>query len=59
MQARVVERVSYATLDAQTRRYAWEEVASQVLDVYNEARAVRAERERVGSREVMNVHDAV
>lgn len=41
------------------RRYAWEEVASQVLDVYNEARAVRAERERVGSREVMNVHDAV
>jgi hypothetical protein len=41
------------------RRYAWEEVASQVLDVYNEARAVRAERERAGSREVMNVHDAV
>jgi phosphatidylinositol alpha-mannosyltransferase len=41
------------------RHYAWEEVASQVLDVYNEARHVRAERQRVGSREVMNVHDAV
>jgi phosphatidylinositol alpha-mannosyltransferase len=41
------------------RRYAWEEVASQVLEVYGEARHARAQREAVGSREVMNVHDAV
>ena len=41
------------------RRYAWEVVAAQVLEVYNEARQVRAVREAVGSREVMNVHDAV
>ena len=40
------------------RRYAWEEVASQVLGVYNEARQARAQRE-VLAREVMNVHDAV
>ena len=40
------------------RRYAWEEVASQVLEVYQEARQVRAQREMV-SREVMNVHNAV
>jgi phosphatidylinositol alpha-mannosyltransferase len=41
------------------RRYAWEEVASQVLRVYDEARQVRAQREMVRSGEVLNVHDAV
>jgi phosphatidylinositol alpha-mannosyltransferase len=41
------------------RRYAWEEVASQVVDVYNQARQFHARREAVGSREVLNVHDAV
>src|SRR6266849_1321071 len=41
------------------RRYAWEEVASQVVAVYNEARQLRAQREVVVSREVLNVHDAV
>jgi phosphatidylinositol alpha-mannosyltransferase len=41
------------------RRYAWEEVAARVLGVYNEARQARLQREAMGSREVMNVHDAV
>jgi phosphatidylinositol alpha-mannosyltransferase len=41
------------------RRYAWEEVASQVVAVYNEARQLRTKRQAVGSREVINVHDAV
>ncbi len=41
------------------RRYAWEEVASQVLEVYGEARQIRAQREMVRSGEVLNVHDAV
>ncbi|HSS95346.1 MAG TPA: glycosyltransferase family 4 protein [Candidatus Dormibacteraeota bacterium] len=41
------------------RRYAWEEVASQVVRVYNEARQVRAQRVAMLSQEVMNVHDAV
>jgi len=41
------------------RRYGWEEVASQVLEVYGEARQLRARQEAVGSREVLNVHDAV
>ena len=41
------------------RRYAWEEVAGKVVAVYNEARQLRARQEAVGSREVMNVHDAV
>jgi phosphatidylinositol alpha-mannosyltransferase len=41
------------------RRYAWEEVASQVVDVYKEARQMYVQREAVGSREVVNVHDAV
>jgi len=40
-------------------RYAWEEVASQVLGVYREALQVREQQDVVGSREVMNVHDAV
>jgi len=40
-------------------QYAWEEVASQVLEVYGEARQARARREATVSREVMNVHDAV
>jgi phosphatidylinositol alpha-mannosyltransferase len=41
------------------QRYSWEEVAGKVLEVYGEARMARARREAVGSREVMNVHDAV
>ena len=41
------------------RRYAWEEVASHVLEVYGEARQIRAQREMVRSGEVLNVHDAV
>jgi phosphatidylinositol alpha-mannosyltransferase len=41
------------------RRYAWEEVASQVLEVYGEARQIRVQREMVRSGEVLNVHDAV
>jgi phosphatidylinositol alpha-mannosyltransferase len=41
------------------RRYAWGEVASQVLEVYGEARQLRARQEAVGTREVLNVHDAV
>ena len=41
------------------RRYAWDEVASQVLEVYGEARQIRAQREMVRSGEVLNVHDAV
>jgi hypothetical protein len=41
------------------RRYAWEEVAAQVVDVYKDARRVREQREAVASREVMSVHDAV
>jgi phosphatidylinositol alpha-mannosyltransferase len=41
------------------QRYSWEEVAGKVLEVYGEARLARAGREAVGSREVMNVHDAV
>jgi glycosyltransferase involved in cell wall biosynthesis len=41
-------------------RYAWEEVAAQIVDVYKEARRLREQREAaVDSREVMNVHDAV
>jgi phosphatidylinositol alpha-mannosyltransferase len=39
------------------QRYSWEEVAGKVLEVYGEARLAR--RAAVGSREVMNVHDAV
>ena len=41
------------------RRYSWEEVAVDVLSVYGEAQKARAQREAVGSREVINVHDAV
>jgi phosphatidylinositol alpha-mannosyltransferase len=41
------------------RRYAWEEVAARVVDVYKDARRVREQRGAVASREVMNVHDAV
>jgi phosphatidylinositol alpha-mannosyltransferase len=41
------------------RLYAWEEVAAQVLEVYGEARQIRAQREMVRSGEVLNVHDAV
>ncbi|TME54161.1 MAG: glycosyltransferase family 4 protein [Chloroflexi bacterium] len=41
------------------QRYSWEEVAGKVLKVYADARLARAQREAVGSREVMNVHDAV
>jgi glycosyltransferase involved in cell wall biosynthesis len=41
------------------RRYAWEEVAAQVVDVYKEARRLREPREALDEREVMNVHDAV
>jgi phosphatidylinositol alpha-mannosyltransferase len=41
------------------QRYSWEEVAGKVLHVYGEARKARAQKEVVGSREVMNVHDAV
>jgi hypothetical protein len=41
------------------RRYAWEEVASQIVAVYNEARQLRNKRQAAGSREVINVHDAV
>ena len=41
------------------RRYAWEEVASHVLEVYGEARQIRIQREMVRSGEVLNVHDAV
>jgi len=41
------------------QRYSWEEVAGKVLRVYADARLARAQREAVGSREVMNVHDAV
>jgi len=41
------------------RRYSWEQVASQVIEVYNEARQLHATREAVGSQEVLNVHDAV
>src|SRR5260370_4781267 len=41
------------------QKYAWEEVASDVLEVYGEAKQARARREATGSREVMNVHDAV
>jgi len=36
------------------RRYGWEAVASQIVEVYDEARAAAA-----GHAEVMNVHDAV
>jgi glycosyltransferase involved in cell wall biosynthesis len=36
------------------RRYGWETVASRIVQVYEEARAVAA-----GRVEVMNVHDAV
>jgi phosphatidylinositol alpha-mannosyltransferase len=41
------------------RRYAWEKVAGQVVDVYKEARRLRAQRDAVEKLEVMNVHDAV
>ncbi len=41
------------------QRYSWEQVAGRVLNVYGEARRARAQQEAVGSREVMNVHDAV
>jgi phosphatidylinositol alpha-mannosyltransferase len=41
------------------RRYAWEEVTSKVVEVYNEARQLRAIRGVVPSREVLHVHDAV
>ena len=41
------------------QRYSWEEVAAKVLKVYAEARTARAQRQAIGSREVMNVHDAV
>ena len=41
------------------RRYAWEEVTSNVVEVYNEARQLRAIRGVVPSREVLHVHDAV
>jgi phosphatidylinositol alpha-mannosyltransferase len=41
------------------QRYSWEEVAGKVLNVYAEARKARAQRDAIGSREVMNVHDAV
>ena len=44
---------------AKAQRYSWEEVAGKVLKVYADARLARAQREAVGSREVMNVHDAV
>jgi hypothetical protein len=41
------------------RRYAWEEVAARVVDVYKEARRLRKQRDAVEELEVMNVHDAV